>query len=50
MAIKIYEKYRILDHQRKDAIKREIQILRKLDHPNVIKLYEVIDQPKQVII
>jgi len=48
VAIKIYEKYRILDPLRKEAIKREIQILRKLDHPNVIKLFEVIDHPKQV--
>lgn len=48
VAIKIYEKFRIIDPQRKEAIKREIQILRKLEHPNIIKLFEVIDHPKQV--
>ena len=38
-----------MDSQRRDAVKREIQILTKLDHPNIIKCFEVIDEPKQVL-
>ncbi len=30
-----------------DNIGREIAILKKLDHPNVVKLYEVLDDPHQ---
>lgn len=26
---------------------REIAIMKKLDHPNVIKLYEVLDDPEE---
>lgn len=48
LAIKIYEKLKLMDPLRKSAVKREILILKKLDHENVIRLYEVIDTAKQV--
>jgi hypothetical protein len=48
MAVKIYEKSKLLDPQRKSSVKREIQILKKLDHVNIVKLNEVIDTAKQV--
>jgi serine/threonine protein kinase len=50
LAIKIYDKFKLNDPAKKNAVKREIQILKQIDHPNVVKLYEVIDNPKQVII
>ena len=50
LAIKIYEKFKLMDPARKSAVKREIQVLRQLDHPNIVRLYEVIDNPKQVCI
>jgi hypothetical protein len=49
MAIKVYEKVKLLDTQRKNSVKREVQILKKLEHINIVKLNEVIDNPKQVI-
>jgi len=49
-AIKIYEKYKLLDPQRKSNFKKEIDILKKIDHTNIIKLYEVIDTSKQLLI
>ena len=30
-----------------DDIRREIAILKKLDHPNVVKLFEVLDDPQE---
>jgi serine/threonine protein kinase len=30
-----------------DLVRTEIAILKKLDHPNVVKLYEVLDDPTQ---
>lgn len=29
-----------------DDIKREIAIMKKVHHPNVLRLYEVMDDPK----
>lgn len=48
-ALKFYEKIKLLDIQKKNSVKREIAILASIDHPSLIKVYEVIDLPKQVI-
>jgi len=41
-AIKTIEKAKILEHPRNlQSMEREINILRKLNHPGIIKLYEV---------
>jgi 5'-AMP-activated protein kinase catalytic alpha subunit len=47
-AVKIYDKYKLMDQSRKSAVKREIQILKQIDHCNIVKMFEVIDNPKQV--
>ena len=41
VAIKILEKARIKDKKDIERISREIKILKKVRHPNVIQLYEV---------
>jgi serine/threonine protein kinase len=43
VAIKIYEKYKFIDLQVKQNLIREIKILSKLSHPNIMKMYESID-------
>lgn len=48
IAIKTYEKVKLLDPHRKRCVKREIEILEKLNHPNIVKMYEVIDTSKHV--
>ena len=45
-AIKIYTKCSLLNKQKKNTVKNEINILKQLDHVNIMKLYEVIDTEK----
>lgn len=47
-AIKTYEKVKLNDPMKKKATQREIVVLKKLNHPNIIKLYELIETPKQI--
>ena len=41
--MKTYEKKNLVDKDTKEAVQKEINILAKLDHPNIMSLYEVID-------
>jgi tRNA A-37 threonylcarbamoyl transferase component Bud32 len=42
-AIKIYTKKSLLNKQKKNTVKNEIDILKQLDHIHIMKLYEIID-------
>jgi serine/threonine protein kinase len=44
VAVKILEKERIIDVADVERVAREIHILRLIRHPNIIQLYEVIQQ------
>ena len=48
LAIKVYEKFKLMEAQRKKSVVREINVLKKLQHPNIMQLYDVIDTPKQL--
>ena len=50
VAIKILEKARIKDRKDIDRISREIKILKKVRHPNVIQLYEVSISDKIILV
>lgn len=43
IAIKVYEKSRIKETARKKSIRREIRILQLLTHPNIVKIYDVVE-------
>ena len=45
MAIKILEKEKIKDHADLERINREITILKKVRHSNVVQLYDVSFSP-----
>ena len=49
-AMKIYEKKNLKDHIIKKCISKEIEILKKLNHPNIVKLYDVIYTDKNILL
>ena len=42
-AIKIYSKQSLIDPQKRNTVKNEINILKQIDNENVMKLYDIID-------
>jgi 5'-AMP-activated protein kinase, catalytic alpha subunit len=48
VAVKILEKDKINDQKDVERITREIKILKKVRHPNVIQLYEIIETDKEL--
>lgn len=48
VAVKILEKKRIIQAADVDRVAREIKILKRNRHPNVVQLYEVIDSPDNI--
>jgi len=50
VALKIYKKYKLEDINRRKSVKREIKLMEKMKHQNIIRLYEVIDTSKYVIL
>ena len=45
VAIKVIDKAKVDDM---NDIQREIEVMSMLDHPNVVKLFEIYDEPKKV--
>lgn len=50
IAIKVYDKYKLLDPQRRKSVVREIKILSKMNNKYIIQLFEAFDNPKQVFL
>ncbi|CAG9326766.1 unnamed protein product [Blepharisma stoltei] len=48
VALKIYEKIKLLDLSRKKNVLKEIEILEMLDHPNIVKFYEIVETSRQL--
>ena len=50
VAIKILEKDKIQDREDLERISREINFLKKLNHPNIIKIYDIIENSRNFYI
>lgn len=48
VAIKIYEKRKIKEAPRKKSVRREVKILQRLDHPNVVRIMDVVETNNHV--
>lgn len=48
MAIKIYEKQKIKEAARRKGVRREIEILEKLNHKNIVKILDTIESNNHV--
>ncbi|EAR87771.2 Serine/Threonine kinase domain protein (macronuclear) [Tetrahymena thermophila SB210] len=48
VAVKVLDKDKLIDSADKKRLQREISILRKIRHPNIIQLYEIIETPRQL--
>jgi len=46
--LKVYDKYRLNDPMKKKAVQREIASLKKMDHPNIVKMLELIENSKNI--
>jgi serine/threonine protein kinase len=49
VAIKIYEKCKLIDKNRKNGVMREIDLLKRCNNLHIIKLIDVIDTTKFVL-
>jgi 5'-AMP-activated protein kinase, catalytic alpha subunit len=48
VAVKVLEKSRIKDETDVERVIREIKILKQIDHPNFVKLYEIIENEDRI--
>ena len=49
-AIKVYDKYQMGEQHKIKSVSNEIRILKRLDHPNLIKLYSVHETPSKIFL
>eukprot|EP00002_Diphylleia_rotans_P025149 TRINITY_DN4978_c0_g3_i1.p1 TRINITY_DN4978_c0_g3~~TRINITY_DN4978_c0_g3_i1.p1 ORF type:complete len:623 (-),score=138.79 TRINITY_DN4978_c0_g3_i1:916-2784(-) len=50
VAVKILDKERLVDPQDRERLSREIRIMKMLNSPHIIRLYEVIDTSKHIFL
>lgn len=48
VAIKIYEKRKICEPQRRRSVRREIKILQRINHGNILKVYDALETNNHV--
>eukprot|EP00826_Nyctotherus_ovalis_P013464 TRINITY_DN1363_c0_g2_i2.p1 TRINITY_DN1363_c0_g2~~TRINITY_DN1363_c0_g2_i2.p1 ORF type:complete len:363 (+),score=96.00 TRINITY_DN1363_c0_g2_i2:341-1429(+) len=48
VAIKIYDKSSFTDAKRKACLDREVKIMQRLSHPNIVRLYDTVDTSRQL--
>jgi MAP/microtubule affinity-regulating kinase len=50
VALKIYDKDKMKEIQRKKSVRREIKLMERLNHPHIVKVFEAIETEDQVVL
>lgn len=50
LAMKVYEKYKLTDPARRKSVAREIAIMKKMSHENIIQMHKSFDNPHSIYI
>lgn len=50
LAMKIYEKYKLTDPARRKSVTREISIMKRMSHPNIVQMCTSFDNPQSIYI
>mmetsp|Transcript_10724 Transcript_10724/g.24448 ORF Transcript_10724/g.24448 Transcript_10724/m.24448 type:complete len:1061 (+) Transcript_10724:89-3271(+) len=48
VAVKIYEKHKLVDSQRRKSVRNEIHLLERLKHPNIVVFHDALETAKQI--
>lgn len=48
--MKIYPKFKLNDATKRKSVYREINCMKKLEHPNIVKLIDSFETPKEIIL
>ena len=47
-AVKIYDKFKLFDSQRRKSVRKEIKLLQKIKHPNIVQFIDAVDTIKNI--
>lgn len=50
VAIKVYKKEKLTSLQRRKCLEQEIKVMRAVEHPNIVKLYDAVETAKEIYI
>lgn len=50
IAMKIYKKYKLVEINWRKSVRREIKLMQKIKHPNIVEMMEAVDTPKYVFL
>lgn len=50
VALKVYEKHKLCDAQRQKSVRREIRIMERLNHPNIVTFLDAVDGCTQLLV
>jgi len=50
VAIKVYDKYKLSENSRRRGVLREIKILARINHPNIVTFHEALDRTSKIFL